>query len=250
MQKMRGFTFICGAVIALFAHPIIAQVTPSKAVTAQKQSQLTPEEALNLLEQGNQRFLNNQMRNYNYVKDMKVSTKYGQHPIAIILNCIDSRSIAETLFDQGIASIFVSRIAGNVAGQDVLGGMEFATKHAGAKLIVVMGHTNCGAVRAACANPKLNEQNLSDLIKQIQPAVKQVSKTQKLNCDDPKQIDEIAKQNVIDQVNDIYNDSPTIKQLVDEHKVMLVGAMHNIATGKVDFFYKFTPGQQTDKHKT
>ena len=123
--------------------------------------------------------------------------------------------------------------------------MEFATQHAGTKLVVVMGHTSCGAVQAACANPRLNERNLSDLIEQIQPAVKQVSKTQKLNCDSPKQVDEIAKQNVIDQVNNIYKDSPTIKKLVDEHKIMLVGAMHNIATGNVDFFYEFNPGKQS-----
>ena len=106
MQK-KYFMFTFYAIIALFAHPIFAQVTPSKVVTSQKQSQLTPAEALNLLKQGNQRFLNDQMRNYNYAKDMKISTKYGQYPIAIILNCIDSRSIAETLFDQGIGSIFV-----------------------------------------------------------------------------------------------------------------------------------------------
>lgn len=231
--------FICGTAMALFAHPILAQVTtPSKVVTAQKQSQLTPLDALSLLKQGNQRFLNNQMRNYNYVKDMKKSTKYGQHPVAIVFNCIDSRSIAETLFDQGIGSIFVSRIAGNVVSKDVLGGMEFATSISGAPLIVIMGHTHCGAVRGACQSDGAGQGNLKNIFSSIQPAVQFVQKQDKapLKCDNAKVVDDIAKDNVIQQIAVVQEDSPVIMQLVKDKKLMIVGAMHNIKTGQVTFF--------------
>lgn len=210
-----------------------------------EQQQMTPEEALSQLQLGNQRFVDGKMQQYNYSK-IRNNTASGQYPYAVVLSCLDSRSAPDITLDQGLGNIFVGRVAGNVVDDNLLGSMEFATKHAGAKLIVVMGHTSCGAVSAACMNPKLNEHNLNDLLDEIQPAVKQVSKTQKLDCADTKQVNAIAKQNVINQVNEIYKESPTIKQLVNQHKVMIVGAMHNLATGKVDFFYTMKPEKQTD----
>jgi len=214
----------------------------SKAVSQQKQSSLTPQKALEMLKQGNQRFINDQMRDYNFAKEMKITTKKGQHPIAIVLSCIDSRSIPDFLFDQGLGNLFVSRVAGNVVNKDFLGSMEFATQIAGARLIVVMGHTHCGAVQAACsigANTGL--ANLDYLLGEIKPAVSQVekqSKKQELNCQSTKTVDIVAKQNVINQLNDIYKDSTVIKKLVDSKQIYLLGAMHDIRSGQVLFFDK------------
>lgn len=236
MKKIINGVIAC--TLSLLFHAAGAQTGPVKAVTAEKQAQLTPKAALKLLKQGNERFLNNQMRNYNYVKDMKTSTNYGQHPIALVFNCIDSRSIAETLFDQGIGSIFVSRIAGNVVDKDVLGGMEFATAVSGAPLIVVMGHTHCGAVRAACHSEGKGQGNLKNIFAGIKPAVQSVlaSEDSSLRCDKAQVVDDIAKNNVVQQIAMIRQNSPVVMQLIKEKKVMVVGAMHDIKTGHVTFF--------------
>lgn len=204
-------------------------------ITQEQQQQMTPEQALVRLEQGNQRFLENKNHEYDY-SDMITKTAEQQYPFAIVLSCIDSRSIPDILFDQGIGNIFVARIAGNVISTDVLGSMEFATKITGAKLIVVMGHTNCGAIKGACEDAKLG--NLTDLLQTIQPAVKTIKESEKggFSCSSPVTIDAIAKQNVLDQMHDILTKSPVIAQLVQEKKVMIVGAMQDLATGKVDFF--------------
>lgn len=213
---------------------------PSKAMTEAKQEVLTPAKALNMLKQGNQRFTNDKMRDYNFVKEMKVTTKKGQHPLAVILSCIDSRSIPEFLFDQGLGNLFVSRVAGNVVNQDLLGSMEFATQVAGSRLVLVMGHTHCGAVHAACGiGPNTGMANLDVLLKQITPAVKQVKEQSadgKFTCKNPQTVDIIAKQNVINQLNDVYNKSAVIKKLADAKQIQLVGAMHDLKTGQVSFF--------------
>jgi len=214
----------------------------AKAVSEQKQASLTPQRALEMLKQGNQRFINDQMRDYNFAKEMKITTKKGQHPVAIVLSCIDARSIPDFLFDQGLGNLFVSRVAGNVISKDLLGSMEFATQIAGARLVVVMGHTHCGAVQAACsigANTGL--ANLDYLLGEIKPAVSQIEKQKnkkELNCKSTKTVDIVAKQNVINQLNGIYKDSAVIKNLVDSKQIYLLGAMHDIQSGQVLFFDK------------
>ncbi|WP_133127244.1 carbonic anhydrase [Legionella nagasakiensis] len=208
----------------------------SKAMTEKKQSTLTPQRAVEILKEGNKRFLQDKVRSYDYRKEMKVTAKRGQFPVAIVLNCIDSRSIADILFDQGLGNLFVSRVAGNVVDTNILGGMEFATEYAGVPLIIVMGHTHCGAVHGACAGGASG--NLKHVLDHIQPAVNTIiheDNTSK-NCNSPAIVDSIAKQNVINQIDLILKNSRAIAKLVKEKKVMVIGAMHNIKTGEVVFF--------------
>ena len=236
-MKNLIYSFCIGLFLILTGtESIFAQSPISKAVTAEKQSSLTPQRVLEMLREGNQRFIKDNLRSYNYRKEMKVTSSQGQFPIAIILNCMDSRSIADILFDQGLGNLFVARVAGNVVDTNMLGSMEFATAHAGVPLIVVMGHTHCGAVRGACAGGASG--NLKRLLNNIQPAVKKIihGDNSAKACENPETIDAIAKQNVINQMSMILKNSSTIAQMVKEHKVMLAGAMHDIRTGKVVFF--------------
>ncbi len=213
-----------------------------KGFTEQQQQDITPQQALTLLKEGNQRFTNDQLRNYDFASIRK-KTADSQFPFAVVLTCLDSRSSPDIVFDQGIGKIFIGRVAGNVVNTDLLGSMEFATGLAGAKLIVVMGHTSCGAVAGACAGA--GTDNLKKLLSNIQPAVNTVQQAKKGSCEDMKTVNAIAKQNVINQVKKVYQDSPVIKRLIDKHQVLLVGAMHNLATGNVDFFYQFKPAAIT-----
>ncbi len=234
MKKLLvGFIFIMAFNIGLADSP--PQVITT-GVTQLQQQAITPEQVLNKLKAGNQRFTENKM-NHNDFSQIRKNTASGQYPYAFVLSCIDSRSSPDLVLDQGLGNIFVGRVAGNIVNKNMLGSMEFATKHSGAKLIVVMGHTDCGAIKGACE--KGGENNLKTLLRGIYPAVKTVSSNKKINCQNKADINAIAKQNIIDQVDNIYQDSNTIKQLVNENKVMLVGAMHNLTTGKVDFFYIF-----------
>jgi carbonic anhydrase len=215
-----------------------ASIAASKATHAEKQSNITPKQALELLKEGNKRFVTNRMRQYNYAKDMKITSKKGQFPLAVILSCIDSRSIPDLLLDQGIGNIFVSRTAGNVAGDVILGGMEFATKIAGAKLVIVMGHNHCGAVQGAClSQAETGLNNLDKLLNKILPAVATLKREDKnLNCKTYPDVDRIAKQNVLNQMTYIYNNSAVIKKQVDDKQIYLLGAMHDIRSGQVIFF--------------
>ena len=197
---------------------------------------MTPEMVLERLKSGNKRFVRNDMTPYNYMSKRELSAA-DQHPLAIILSCVDSRSIPDLIFDQGLGNIFVARVAGNVTNQDMLGSEEFATKYAGAKVIVVMGHTGCGAVQGACKG--VGEGNLKALLDKIKPAVSKISEGKNVDCNSASKVNQIAKQNVINQVNATYENSVTIKKLVDDHQVLLEGAMHDLATGKVDFFYQY-----------
>ncbi len=220
----------------LASQLLFAANTDSKVITAEQQQALTPKQVIEKLKQGNQRFINDQGRNFNYAKAMKQSYQ-GQHPIAIILSCVDSRSIPDIAFNQGLGNIFVARVAGNVVDQNMLGSMEFATKFSGAKAIVVMGHTRCGAVVGACKGVN-NPANLKALLQQIMPAVKKVKAQQKakFDCNSTETINAITKQNVIQQLNNILTNSPVLAQKIKENKIAFVGAMHNLATGEIEFF--------------
>ena len=140
----------------------------SKTQTNKSQTEITPEDAINLLKKGNNRFLKNKFLNRDYKEQISNSSN-GQHPFAIVLSCIDSRVPVEIIFDQGIGDLFSVRVAGNVVSKDVLGSVEYACKYAGVKLIVVLGHTSCGAVKGACDG--LEDGNLTHLLKKIKPAI-------------------------------------------------------------------------------
>ncbi len=186
------------------------------------------------LKDGNARFVSGKPRHHDYEKQIR-DTKKTQTPKVIVLSCSDSRSIPELAFDQGIGSIFTIRVAGNVINKDVLGSMEYAADVIGAKLIVVLGHTNCGAMAAACKDVKFG--NLTGLLQQIQPAV-QTAKTATPSggCKDKNFVDAIAKQNVINMIQQIPQKSSIIARLVKVKKVKIVGGIYDVSTGKVTFF--------------
>jgi carbonic anhydrase len=186
----------------------------------------TPEDALTELKNGNTRFLEDKMINTNY-KDEIVATMTDQHPHSLILSCLDSRIPPEIIFDQGIGNLFVARVAGNIEDQNVLGSMEFATKVKGTKLIVVMGHNKCGAVKGAIDNAVLG--NLTQLVDQIKPAIT----GDKSNME--AMITETAQKNVQLTITDILNQSPIIDELVKSGSVKIVGAFYDITSGKVHF---------------
>jgi carbonic anhydrase len=188
--------------------------------------------ALQSLKQGNARFTSGKMLEHNYSAQIK-DTKTGQSPKAVVLSCMDSRSIPELAFDQGIGDIFTLRIAGNVINKDILGSMEFGTKVVGAKVIVVLGHTQCAAVAAACQNDKLG--NLTDLLQEIRPAVVSTEKKLKTKSCAPTMIDAVAQQNVINMVHRIPQQSKIIAELVHSGQLKIIGAMYDVATGKVTF---------------
>lgn len=205
-----------------------------KSITQEKQQNMTPKQALLRLKEGNQRFLSNKQIPRDYLKQAKQAS-YGQFPYAVVLNCMDSRSAPELIFDQGLADLFTLRVAGNVLNDDNLGSMEFATKVVGSRLIVVLAHTSCGAVAGACNNVKLG--HLTDVINKIRPSVAPGRKETGIkNCDDPKLIDVIAKNNALDVVNQILKRSPIIKELVSSKRVGIVAGLHDIKTGEIRFF--------------
>ena len=184
-----------------------------------------PEDALKELKSGNLRFLSGHLINTDYKLQIE-NTKSDQHPHSLILSCLDSRVPPEIIFDQGIGNIFVARVAGNVEDPNVLGSMEFATKVKGTKLIVVLGHNKCGAVKGAIDNAQLG--NLTQLLNQIKPSIKNNSNTDLM-------LDDTAKNNVKMTIADILENSPVIAELIKDNKVKIVGAYYDLTSGKVTF---------------
>jgi len=207
-----------------------------KAHTRETQATMTPDKALQFLKEGNERFQNNLKANRNLLQQVN-ETAEGQFPFATILSCIDSRVSAELVFDQGLGDIFSIRIAGNFINQDILGSMEFACKLAGTKLLVVLGHTSCGAVKGACDHARMG--NLTTLINKIEPAVFAVKEPQdesKRNSSNLEFVDEVAKVNVEMAIENIRNQSVILRDMEQEGSIKIVGAMYDLATGGVTFY--------------
>lgn len=206
-----------------------------KAHTKETQSTMTPEKALQFLKEGNERFQNNLKANRNLLQQVN-ETKDGQFPFATILSCIDSRVSAELVFDQGLGDIFSIRIAGNFVNQDILGSMEFACKLAGTKLVVVLGHTSCGAVKGACDHARLG--NLTSLINKIEPAVyatKEPKDEELRNSENSEFVDAVAIKNVEMALENIRNQSVILKEMEQKGEIAIVGAMYDLSDGKVTF---------------
>lgn len=210
-------------------------VTHAPLVTAEKQAELTPDQVIERLKAGNERFVKGKRFESDLIKKAQITAKEGQHPAAIVISCIDSRVPPEIVFDQNIGNMFVSRVAANVIDDDQLGGAEFATKVAGAKVLLVMGHDACGAVHGACANVKMG--NLTQLLDKVQPAVDEVAKKHDgtRDCDDEDFVDEVAAQNVRNVVQEIPKRSPVLAKLQKEGKLKIIGAMYELKSGKVTF---------------
>lgn len=199
--------------------------------TSETQATVTPERALEFLVEGNKRFQQNLKANRNLLEQVN-ATSEGQFPFAVILSCIDSRTSAELIFDQGLGDIFSVRIAGNFINDDILGSIEFACKIAGSKLIVVLGHTRCGAVNAACAGPA--DGYIGKLIEKVHPAVELAKENVDPNSSDFANY--VSELNVKMNVEKIRELSPDLKKLEAEGKIGLVGGMYHVTTGAVDFF--------------
>jgi carbonic anhydrase len=206
-----------------------------KAHTRETQATMTPEKSLQYLKEGNLRFQNNLKANRNLLEQVN-DTSDGQFPFATILSCIDSRVSAELVFDQGLGDIFSVRIAGNFINRDILGSMEFACKLAGTKLIVVLGHTSCGAVKGACDDAKLG--NLTSMLSNIKPAVNAVSEPKDVNLRNSKNlefVDSVSAKNVELAIERIHAESPILSEMEKNGEIMVVGAMYDINTGEVRF---------------
>jgi carbonic anhydrase len=207
-----------------------------KAHTRETQATMTPNKALQYLKEGNQRFQGNLKANRNLLEQVN-DTSEGQFPFATILSCIDSRVSAELVFDQGLGDIFSIRIAGNFVNEDILGSMEFACKLAGTKLIVVLGHTSCGAIKGACDHARLG--NLTALINKIEPAVDAVTEPTDENLRNSKNlefVDNVAAKNVLLTIGNIRKKSPVLTEMEDNEEIKVVGAMYDVSNGEVVFY--------------
>lgn len=205
-----------------------------KTISKKDQHNITPDQAIDLLHKGNQRFVQNLRFNRNLLQQVN-ETAEGQYPFAAILSCIDSRTPAELIFDQGLGDIFSIRIAGNIVNDDIIGSLEFACKAAGSKLIVVLGHTNCGAVKGACDGADLGY--LTQLLDKIKPAIQQ-EKTFKedRNGSNLAYVNEVAKINIRNSIEKILEKSADIKELVAKKTIKIIGGIYDVSSGEVTFF--------------
>ncbi len=202
--------------------------------TKESQSTMSPEKALTYLKEGNQRFQNNLKANRNLLNQVN-ETSEGQFPFAVVLSCIDSRVSAELIFDQGLGDIFSIRIAGNFVNEDILGSMEFSCKIAGSKLIVVLGHSSCGAIKGACDDVKLG--NLTAMLSKIKPAVDAVTKPEKnRNSSNATFVQEVAEKNVELTMIEVVKRSPVLMEMIEKHEIKMVGGMYDVKTGAVNFY--------------
>ncbi len=205
-----------------------------KTHTKETQASLTPRMALEILKDGNSRFINNLKAQRDLLEQVN-ATRDGQWPFAIILSCIDSRTSAELIFDQGLGDVFSVRIAGNIVNTDILGSMEFACKVAGSKIVVVLGHTKCGAVKGACDHVEMG--NLTELLAKLQPAVYQEKETTgERSSKNDVFVENVSAINVRRNVKNIIERSFILEQMVESGEIGVVGAMYNIETGKVEFY--------------
>ena len=209
-----------------------------KTLTKEMQDAITPKKALELLRDGNKRFMNNLKVNRNLLQQAN-ETSDGQHPFAVILSCIDSRTSAELIFDQGLGDVFSVRIAGNIVNEDILGSMEFACRVAGSKIIVVLGHTKCGAIKGACDHVEMG--NLTALLSKIQPAVyDEKTVTDNRSSGNVDFVEKVSVINVKRTVHAIMERSPILKEMIESGELGIVGGTHDITTGEVNFYNDVT----------
>ncbi len=205
-----------------------------KTLTKEMQAAITPVMAIELLKEGNKRFVNNLKVNRNLLQQAN-ETSDGQHPFAVILSCIDSRTSAELIFDQGLGDVFSVRIAGNIINEDILGSMEFGCKVAGSKIIVVLGHTKCGAVKGACDHVEMG--NLTALLTKIRPAVDdENSVIENRNSGNAEFVEKVSTINVKRTVQAIMERSAILKEMIEAGQIGIVGGTHDITTGEVTFY--------------
>lgn len=202
--------------------------------TSEFQDSISPEQTLEKFKAGNIRFLERRMIHRDYLSQVDLSSK-GQHPYAVIVSCIDSRKPAEIIFDKGIGDMFNARVAGNFVNTDILGSLEFACKVSGAKLILVMGHSDCGAIKSACDDVKLG--NITAMLANIKPAVNAVKGfDQQRSSANKLFVEAVAKRNVLMAIDKILKESPILKEMADKKQLIIEGCMYNLQNGAVTFY--------------
>ncbi|MDQ3276916.1 MAG: carbonic anhydrase family protein [Bacteroidota bacterium] len=205
-----------------------------RTLNKELQQSITPMQALEILRDGNKRFVNNLKVNRNLLEQVN-DTRDGQWPFAVVLSCIDSRTSAELIFDQGLGDVFSVRIAGNIVNEDILGSMEFGCKVAGSKCIVVLGHSKCGAVKGACDGVEMG--NLTTLLSKIEPAVEAETQTKEnRNASNGEFVENVAEINVRRTVELILAQSPILEEMVSNGEIAIIGAMYDVTTGEVKFY--------------
>ncbi|SEB99949.1 carbonic anhydrase [Rhizobiales bacterium GAS188] len=231
----RSFLKAAGTITAMsfVGAGTLSSIAYADALTKAQRDRLTPDDIMALMKKGNKRFYSGKRENHNFLAQQRASAK-GQYPAAVLLSCIDSRAPAETIMDLGIGDIFNSRVAGNVENSDILGSMEFACKLAGAKVVLVLGHTGCGAIKGAIDNAELG--NLTSLLAKIKPAVAATTYTGERTSKNYAFVDAVARKNVEITVADIRKGSQVLAEMESNGAIKIAGAMYNLETGVVDFF--------------
>lgn len=215
----------------------VDEVVVKSILTAEEQADMTPEEIIGRLKKGNENFVNNNLTQRDHSAQRRKAT-IGQYPKAIVLSCVDSRVPVEDVFDLGIGDIFVARVAGNIENADIVGSMEFATAVAGSKVVIVMGHTACGAVHAAIDRvdaKAMNMMALADLLDDIEPAVEETELTGERSSKNTEFANKVINYNAMRTVNNIREASPTMAKLEDDGEIMIVSAVYDMETGVVNF---------------
>lgn len=231
---LLAFT-LAGSVLAADDHagPVTPQAyEPGITMTRNVQAGITPERAIDILKAGNQRFVSGKPV-ARKAKDDVTRTALGQFPFASVVACIDSRSAPELLFDQGVGDLFVARVAGNTVNEDILGSLEYASKVAGARAIVILGHTECGAIKGACDGVKMG--NLTTLLDRFQPAMSKAKTSGERNSKNRQFVKDVTELNVDETIQTIRAKSPILKEMEDAGKIRIVGAVYDVATGQVSW---------------
>lgn len=221
------------AMTGVFGVNLSGSLVYAEALGKEKRDKMTPDEILAAFKRGNANFSKGLRTSRNYINEQKATAK-GQYPSAIVLSCIDSRAPAEVIMDLGIGDIFNARVAGNISNEDILGSMEFACKVEGAKVVLVMGHTSCGAIKGAIDNAELG--NLTGLLAKIKPAMKATTFKGELSSKNGSYVDAVALKNVELTMADIRKKSPVLAELESKGMIKIVGAMYNLETAKLNFF--------------
>lgn len=216
-----------------FNDSVLHSQDSTSTITKEMQSIITPLLALNYLKEGNKRFTEGKTLSRDFLKQVK-ETSYSQYPYATILSCMDSRTPSEIIFDQGLGDIFNIRIAGNITGDDIIGSMEYGSVVVGTKIILVMGHTDCGAVKGAIDDVRLGK--LTGLLEKIKPAVEAVKTDGERNSANKIFVEMVTKENVLNAIKLIRDKSPKLKEMEDNGELEIMGGMYNTSTGEVDFF--------------
>jgi len=230
----RRFLEILGAAAGgrLVAGGLAPGIAYAGTLTQAQRDKMTPDEIIELMKEGNERFRKGSRLSRDYMAEQTAAAK-GQHPAAVILSCIDSRAPAEVIMDLGIGDVFNSRVAGNISNDDILGSMEFACKVAGAKVVLVMGHTSCGAIKGAIDGVKLG--NLTALLAKIRPAVASTTFEGDRSSANPAFVDAVARKNVELTMTTIRGNSAILRDLEAAKAIKIAGAIYNLKTGEVEF---------------